>query len=154
MLSCMNAQHVQIRWAAEEDDLPRAVQLRKEVFCDEQGVSLAEELDGRDQEAEHLVALTPDGRRTIGTLRLLVDGASAKVGRVAVARDWRRQGIASRMLALALQHAYERGCTRARLAAQLEAVALYEQAGFAVESDVFHEANIEHVWMGQTLSTR
>jgi ElaA protein len=148
----MDTQHVQIRWAADEHDLPSAVQLRKEVFCDEQGVPLAEELDGRDGEAEHLVALTPDDGRTIGTLRLLVDGSAAKVGRVAVARDWRRQGIASRMLVLALQRAVELGCTRARLAAQLDAVALYEQAGFAVESDVFYEANIEHVWMGQMLS--
>lgn len=30
-------------------------------------------------------------------------------------------------------------------------VALYERAGFAVESDVFEEAGIPHVWMGRAL---
>lgn len=143
---------IQIRWAAEPDDLPRAVLLRKQVFCDEQGVPVSEELDGRDHEAEHVVALNPDRDVVIGTLRLLVSGTAAKVGRVAVARAYRRQGIASRMLELALQRAREHGCTSAKLAAQLDAVALYEQAGFAVESEIFYEADIQHVWMGQKLT--
>jgi len=128
------------------------VQLRKEVFCEEQGVSLAEELDGRDGEAEHIVALGPDRERVIGTSRLLIEGSRAKVGRVAVARDWRRRGIASQMLTLALARAREHRCTEARLAAQLDAVALYEQAGFTIESERFEEAGIPHVWMGQKLT--
>jgi predicted GNAT family N-acyltransferase len=147
-------ERIEIRWAIDSDDLSRAVQLRKEVFCEEQGVPPSEELDGRDGEAEHLVALADEGRQVVGTLRLLRSGTDAKVGRVAVARAWRRRGLASRMLALALARAREHGCTRARLAAQTEAVALYEQAGFAVESGLFHEAGIPHVWMGQTLSGR
>ncbi len=55
-----------------------------------------DELDGRDAQALHLVALEPDGQRVIGTLRLLVDADRAKVGRVAVEREWRRRGIALR----------------------------------------------------------
>jgi predicted GNAT family N-acyltransferase len=128
------------------------VELRRQVFCDEQGVPLEEELDGRDAEAEHMVAIGRGRPEVIGTLRLLIDGPRAKVGRVAVARDWRRRGIASRMLSLALLRAAEHGCTQARLAAQLDAVALYEQAGFAVESEMFEEAGIEHVWMGRALT--
>ena len=147
---------IQLRWAEDPEDLTRAVELRKQVFCEEQGVPVSEELDGRDSEAEHIVALAldplaPDRERVIGTLRLLLDGPRAKVGRVAVARDWRRRGIASRMLTLALVRAREHGCTEARLAAQLDAVALYEQAGFAVESERFEEAGIPHVWMGRAL---
>lgn len=114
-----------------------------------------DELDGLDDSAEHLVALAPDpdsgGGRVIGTVRLLVDGDKAKIGRVAVERDWRRRGIAARMLQMALLRAREHGCRRARLAAQLDAIALYEQAWFAVESDEFQEAGIPHVWMGRTL---
>lgn len=84
-------------------------------------------------------------------LRLLVDAHTAKVGRVAVERDWRRRGIAGRMLALALARAREQGCTRARLAAQLAATGVYRRAGFSVESESFQEAGIEHVWMGLQL---
>lgn len=124
--------------------------MRKVVFCDEQGVSVEEELDGRDAEALHLVGLEPGGR-VIATLRLLFDGEVVKVGRVAVEAAWRRRGIASLMLEAALSKAREHGSSRARLAAQLVAVELYEKAGFAVESEVFQEAEIDHVWMGRDL---
>jgi predicted GNAT family N-acyltransferase len=152
MVSRVEATQIDIRWATEPSDVPGAIAVREQVFCREQGVPLAEEVDGLDDRAEHLVALAPDGRRVIGTLRLLIDGDKAKIGRVAVERDWRRRGIAARMLDLAVARARELGSVRARLAAQLQAVALYEQVGFVVESDEFAEAGIPHVWMGRALT--
>ncbi|MGD0455571.1 MAG: GNAT family N-acetyltransferase [Solirubrobacteraceae bacterium] len=143
---------IPIRWARGSEDVRGAFAVRERVFCGEQGVPREQEIDARDEDALHLVALDPQGSRVIGTLRLLLDADSAKVGRVAVEREWRRRGIALRMLELALSAARERGCVRVRLAAQLEAVALYEQAGFAVESDLFEEAGIPHVWMGLRLT--
>jgi predicted GNAT family N-acyltransferase len=148
----MDDREIAIRWSRGREDVRGAFAVRERVFCDEQGVPRAKEIDAHDAHALHLVALDPEGREVIGTLRLLIDADSAKVGRVAVQREWRRRGIALRMLALALGAARERGCARARLAAQLEAVALYEHAGFAVESEPFEEAGIQHVWMGQPLS--
>ncbi len=115
----------------------------------EQKVPVEEELDGRDAEALHLVAL--DDGRVVGTLRLLFDGTTAKVGRVAVEHGRRRRGLAAAMLEEALAEARRRGCTRARLASQVDVIGLYERAGFAVESDVFEEAGIPHVWMGRPL---
>jgi predicted GNAT family N-acyltransferase len=148
----MSDTEIEIRWALGAEEMRGAIAVREEVFCREQGVSRAEELDGRDEEARHVVALAPGGGQVIGTARLLVDGADAKIGRVAVERVWRHGGIASRMLGLALEGARERGCTRARLAAQIEAAALYEHAGFAIESEPFEEAGIMHVWMGLELT--
>jgi predicted GNAT family N-acyltransferase len=148
----MSEPEIEIRWVRGLEDMRGAFAVRERVFCGEQGVPREEEIDGRDKQAQHLVALTPDGRRVIGTLRLLVDGEEAKVGRVAVEREWRRRGIAARMLALALARARERGCVRVRLAAQLAATDVYRRAGFAVESEPFEEAGIQHVWMGQHLS--
>jgi predicted GNAT family N-acyltransferase len=148
----MDDPEIAIRWARGRKDVRGAFAVRERVFCDEQGVPREEEIDERDAHALHLVALDPDGREVIGTLRLLLDADSAKVGRVAVQREWRRRGIALRMLELALGAARERGCAQVRLAAQLEALALYEHAGFAVESEPFEEAGIQHVWMGQRLA--
>jgi predicted GNAT family N-acyltransferase len=148
----MDEPKVTMRWAAGPQDVGAAAAVRVEVFCHEQGVSLAEELDGLDKEAMHLVALEPGGGQVIATLRLLLDGGEAKIGRVAVQREWRRRGVASQMLEEALVRARERGAKRARLAAQLTATALYEGAGFVVESDRFEEAGIPHVWMGLTLA--
>ncbi len=141
----------QIRWARDAADVERAVAVRERVFVREQRVPLEEELDGRDGEALHLLALAPGGGEAIGTLRLLFDGELVKVGRVAVDREWRGQGIAARMVEAALAEARARGASRARLASQLAVVPLYERAGFAVESGVFEDAGIPHVWMGREL---
>ncbi|HEY2181063.1 MAG TPA: GNAT family N-acetyltransferase [Solirubrobacteraceae bacterium] len=147
----MAEQQVAIRWARDERDVSGAFALREAVFYGEQNVPLQEELDELDRDAQHLVALDPGGS-VIGTLRLLSFVDEAKIGRVAVAAEMRRQGIALRMLAIALARAREQGFQRVRLAAQLPTVALYEQVGFAVESEPFEEAGIPHVWMGLTLS--
>jgi predicted GNAT family N-acyltransferase len=147
----MDSRETPIRWARGPEDVRGAFAVRERVFYGEQGVPLEEEIDVRDADALHLVALDPAGRRVIGTLRLLLDADQAKIGRVAVEREWRRRGIASRMLALALAEARKRGCVQVRLAAQLAATEVYRQAGFAVESDPFEEAGIQHVWMGQRL---
>lgn len=150
----MGNAEIQVRWANGVADVQGAVAVREQVFCREQGVPREQELDGRDEQAQHVVALAPGSDRVIATLRLLCEGQRAKVGRVAVQRPWRRLGIASRMLALALAGAQQGGCTQARLAAQLEAIALYERAGFVIESDEFQDAGIAHVWMGRPLGSR
>jgi ElaA protein len=139
-----------IRWAESAEDLRGAIAVRENVFVREQGVPVAEELDGRDEQALHLLAVAPGGA-VIGTLRLLFDGDTVKVGRVAVEQDWRGRGIAARMLELALAEARARGARHARLSSQVAVIGLYERAGFAVESDVFEEAGIPHVWMSRTL---
>jgi predicted GNAT family N-acyltransferase len=141
-----------VRWVRGRGELADALALRERVFCEEQGVPREEELDGRDEEALHVVAQEANGESVVGTLRVLIEEDTAKVGRVAVEREWRRRGIASRMLELALLGAREHGCGRVRLAAQLDATGVYRRAGFAVESEQFEEAGIMHVWMGLRLS--
>lgn len=148
----MSASDIAVRWVAEPAELAGAIALREEVFCGEQGVPREEELDGRDGEALHVVALAAGEQQVIGTLRLLLEVPRAKVGRVAVRRDWRGHGIASRMLELALTEARAQGCEGVRLASQAHVAALYERAGFVVESELFEEAGIPHVWMGLRLS--
>jgi len=141
----------EVRWVQRPTELEAALALREQVFCGEQGVPREQELDGRDDDALHVVALEPTAQVVFGTLRLLLEGDVAKVGRVAVARNARRRGVASRMLELALEEARARGAERARLAAQIDALELYERAGFRVESEPFLEAGIRHVWMGRAL---
>jgi predicted GNAT family N-acyltransferase len=147
----MSSAAARIRWARGTDDLDGAIAVREQVFCVEQGVPREDELDGHDEQALHLLALEPDRERVIGTLRLLFNGSDVKVGRVAVEASWRGRGIASRMLQIALDRAREEGCTRARLAAQIQATGVYARAGFTIESDEFEEAGIPHVWMGRAL---
>jgi predicted GNAT family N-acyltransferase len=136
----------EIRDAAERD---AALTLREEVFVGEQGVPLAEEIDGQDETATHLVAVT-DGT-VIGTCRLVLDRSAVKLSRLVVARDHRRQGIAAELIAESERLARDWGATRIVLNAQIGAVGLYEAAGYQEYGEHFMDAGIEHVAMAREL---
>jgi predicted GNAT family N-acyltransferase len=140
---------IDVRAARGDDDLDAALALRHTVFVGEQGVPEAEDVDGRDGEAMHFVAL--DDGRVVGTCRLLAAGDRVRLGRLAVDRDRRRRGVASALLARAELWARERGAHEIVLAAQTDARALYEQTGYVARGEVFVEAGIEHVMMDKPL---
>ena len=139
----------EVRPARDQVEVDAALALRYEVFCVEQGVSLAEERDGRDGEALHLVVVE-DGE-VIGTCRLLAVGSEVKLGRMAVVPTHRGRGLAAELLVEADARARELQAQTITLAAQLGARALYERAGYASYGDVFLDAGIEHVMMGKPL---
>ena len=139
----------EVRPARDEAEVDAALALRRDVFCGEQGVSLEDELDGRDGEALHLVVV--DDGRVVGTCRLLLDDGTLKLGRMAVAPTHRGRGLAAELLAEADARGRELDAGRIALAAQLTARALYERAGYVPYGDVFLDAGIEHVMMAKTL---
>jgi predicted GNAT family N-acyltransferase len=141
---------IQVRPTRDDAEIAAALALREEVFCGEQGVSLAEERDGRDEEALHLVVV--DDGVVVATCRLLVEGTTVKLGRMAVSRTRRGLGLARALITEAETRARALGATRMVLAAQLNAQALYDRAGYDAYGDVFLDAGIEHVMMAKTLS--
>lgn len=141
---------IQVRPTRDDAEIAAALALREEVFCGEQGVSLAEERDGRDEEALHLVVV--DNGVVVATCRLLVEGTTVKLGRMAVSRTRRGLGLARALITEAETRARALGAKRMVLAAQLNAQALYDRAGYDTYGDVFLDAGIEHVMMAKTLS--
>jgi predicted GNAT family N-acyltransferase len=141
---------IQVRPTRDDAEIAAALALREEVFCGEQGVSLAEERDGRDEEALHLVVV--DDGVVVATCRLLVEGTTVKLGRMAVSRTRRGLGLARALITEAETRARALGARRMVLAAQLNAQALYDRAGYDTYGDVFLDAGIEHVMMAKTLS--
>ena len=139
----------EIRPARDQSEVDAALALRYDVFCVEQGVSLEEERDGRDDEAVHLVVV--DGGEIVGTCRLLADGPDVKLGRMAVAASHRGRRLAAALLVEADAQARELRARRIVLAAQLTAQAVYDRAGYAPYGDVFLDADIEHVMMAKAL---
>jgi predicted GNAT family N-acyltransferase len=140
---------IEVRPTRDDTEVAAALALREEVFCGEQGVSLAEERDGRDAEALHLVVV--DDAAVVATCRLLLEGTTVKLGRLAVARSRRGLGLARMLLTEADARARALGADRIALAAQLSAQPLYERAGYAAFGDVFLDAGIEHVMMDKRL---
>jgi predicted GNAT family N-acyltransferase len=140
----------EVRPARDAAEVRAALALRHEVFVVEQGVPIEEEIDAHDEDdALHLVAVE-DGR-VIATCRIVPDGETAKLGRVAVGLAARRRGIASRLLAEGEARARAIGARRIALAAQTDALALYERAGYTPYGGRFMDAGIEHQMMEKAL---
>jgi len=88
----------------------------------------------------HAVAYDADGQ-PIATGRLLPDG---HIGRMAVRKSARGQGIGGQVLQALLDEARRQGYGQLVLHAQTHAVDFYRKHGFAVEGEEFMEAGISH----------
>ena len=146
----MNAEVRRARDGAERAD---AIEVRRRVFCDEQGVPLRDELDGRDDDALHLVAVEDD-RLVIGTCRLVFRGRTCQLSRMAIERDARGQGLGHALLDLSDAEARAAGCARIALHAQMHAQALYAAHGYTPRGPRFEEAGIAHVAMEKQVDPR
>jgi predicted GNAT family N-acyltransferase len=141
---------VEVRQARTGEEVTAALALRERIFCGEQGVSFEADQDGRDREATHIVAIE-DGA-VIGTCRLLFRGDVARLGRLAVERGRRGDGVAGAILREADRVATEAGSETIALHAQTYAQALYESAGYEERGARFVEEGIEHVAMEKRLA--
>jgi predicted GNAT family N-acyltransferase len=141
---------MEVREALTDEEVNAALALRSRVFCEEQGVSFEADQDGRDPEATHIVAI--DDGAVIGTCRLLFRGQVARLGRLAVERDRRGDGIAAAILREADRVAVDAGVESIALHAQTYALSLYETAGYRGQGPTFVEEGIEHVAMEKRLA--
>jgi predicted GNAT family N-acyltransferase len=150
---------IEVRRALGGAEFEQALELRRAVFVDEQGVPESAERDDRDSEAVHLVALKDE--TVVGTCRLLLTSPSApadmavgsvRLGRLAVAPEQRRRGIASALLASAEREARAAGASRIVLHAQTYAWRLYAALGYERCGEPFQEAGLEHITMERRLA--
>lgn len=139
------------------DDLPPrllygVMALRQRVFVVEQACAYAD-LDGRDLEARHLVAVTGDDPRPAACLRLFSPETAdvtptARLGRIVVSPDHRKTGLGPALIGEGLAEA-------ARLhpglpvviSAQAALAGYYAGLGFVAEGAVYDEDGIPHVKM-------
>jgi len=140
---------VEIRRAVGRAELDALLDLRHRVFCVEQGVPKHEEVDGRDDDAVHLVAVR-DGR-VLGTCRLVFVDRTVQLSRLAVEPQARREGIATALLREADREAQGARARRIVLHAQTYARELYAADGYEERGRTFVEAGIEHVAMEKRL---
>ena len=141
---------VTVRAARDPAEVEAAKELRIRVFCDEQGVSRDEELDGLDDEATQIVALDESG--VIATCRLRYPEAGvAKLERMAVEPRLRSAGVGGRLLAGAEEEARRAGAETMLLHSQLRAQDFYASHGYEPEGEVFMDARIEHIAMRKAL---
>ena len=139
-----------VKLVESEPELDSAMQVRFRVFVSEQGVPPEEELDEADATAIHAIALV--NGQVVGTGRLLLtDGDQARIGRMAVDLDRRRQGIGGQILVFLEETARAEGAQRVTLHAQEYVKSFYAAHDYQEHGSTFLEANIPHVEMRKEL---
>ncbi len=123
--------------------------LRREVFIDEQGFQ--EEFDQTDLTAWHLTLY--DGDRPAACCRIFPDGPAGTwhVGRVAVGKAWRGQGLGARIMAEAEDAARSMGGRVMALSAQVQAAGFYEKLGYRQSGETYLDEHCPHVHMEKEL---
>ena len=127
-------------WATDQDAL---LDVRLEVFVDEQAVPLDEAIDDHDPVSVHLLVRDAGGAPA-ATGRLTPDG---HIGRMAVRRAWRGRGLGGAILEELVIRAAALGLDRVVLAAQTHAIPFYAAHGFRPWGEEFLDAGIPHRWM-------
>ncbi|MBE7386216.1 MAG: GNAT family N-acetyltransferase [Leptolyngbya sp. SIO1E4] len=146
-LSKISTQHVIKISTVDYFANQRAIHLvRHAVFVCEQFIPADLEIDRYDPVSQHVLALFEG--HAVGTGRLTPDG---RIGRVAVAKHLRNQGIGRCVMEELLEVARQHRHHEVVLAAQCHAIPFYERLGFYQEGHVFKELGIKHVTMRRTL---
>ena len=136
---------ITVKLVETEEDMEAAVGIRFRVFVDEQSVPPEIELDEYDAVATHAIALL-DGV-AIGTGRAIVEGYSARIGRMAVDRHHRRGGVGGLILRFLEEEAKAQGAAEFILHAQDYVKSFYASHGYEEHGDTFMEAGILHIEM-------
>ncbi|MDA0734722.1 MAG: GNAT family N-acetyltransferase [Chloroflexi bacterium] len=141
---------ITVKFVETESELEGAVNVRMRVFVVEQQIPPEEEMDDADATATHAVAL--HGGQIIGTGRLLYrDDGGVQIGRMAVDRQFRRQGVGGRILAFLEEEARTQGASSCLLHAQEYVKAFYAGSGYVEHGELFLEADIPHIEMRKEL---
>ncbi len=139
-----------VKIAQLPDDWQPIRTIRVAVFQQEQGVDAALEFDGKDDEAVQFLAYLDD--RPVGTARIrFLNRSTAKIERLAVLRDARKQGVGQQLMKAAIEFLSEKNISEIRIHAQEPVKEFYQALGFEIEGDRFQEAGIPHVKMSKRL---
>jgi predicted GNAT family N-acyltransferase len=140
-----------VRFASSAQDKDAAYELRRAVFEVEQGVPRPLDRDPHDFNADHVVAFDGKGR-CVGTGRSVrLDSRTCQIGRMAVAREFRRQGVGAKVLDALERMASLRGVAEVVLHAQIPSEPFFRNRGYAREGEVFEDQGVKHVLMRKVL---
>ena len=138
--------HARIANWSKLDEQAAIKSIREQVYIIEQNVPVELEWDELDKDCLHLL-VSGDNTSNIATARMYTEGAMAKIGRMAVLKPYRQQGIGSLMLKTLLEQAKENGVKNISLNAQTVATGFYQRHGFSTIGNEFQDAGIPHFKM-------
>ncbi|KXZ68312.1 GNAT family N-acetyltransferase [Acinetobacter venetianus] len=116
--------------------------IRELVFISEQNIPEQDEWDDQDAISQHFVVY--DQNQPIATARLL---ANNSVGRVAVLKAYRGQGIGRLIMLEIIAYAQAQKRPNLQLSSQVHAISFYGKLGFSIQGDEYDECGIPHIEM-------
>ena len=122
-----------------------AYAIRYAVFVKEQGIPAELEIDDYDPIAEHVLAFV--NGQCVATARVYLDTqdpSKVKIGRMAVLKVFRGQGIGTAVLGEAIRASMMQGATVFELHAQQSAAPFYAKLQFKPDGAIFDEVGIPH----------
>jgi predicted GNAT family N-acyltransferase len=134
---------IRVAYWPEQRDRQALKAIRYAVFVDEQQVPADEEMDAFDETSVHLLASSNE-TGFIGCARIMPSG---QIGRMAVLKRCRGDGIGSQLMTAAIAEAKRQNLETVFLHAQCHAETFYARFGFVASGDIFDEAGIEHIKM-------
>ncbi|MEV6770691.1 GNAT family N-acetyltransferase [Nocardia sp. NPDC051030] len=141
---------IEVVTVTNEQELADAYAIRVQVFVDEQGVPMEEEIDELDRTADHFLARL--NGEPAGAGRLIVRDGVGLLGRLAVLERTRGTGLGAALVRAIEDRGRERGLTTVELHAQTQAQGFYEKLGYEPYGEIGMDAGIPHIWMRRSLS--
>lgn len=130
-----------------------ALSIRQQVFVIEQGVDVALEIDGEDDQRWHIVGYID--QQAVATARVYFpyNDQRLKIQRVAVNQTFRGQNIGLQLMLAIEEWAKAQAAESLILSAQDPVIPFYEKNGYQVTNDEgYLDANIPHHDMEKQLS--
>lgn len=145
----MTPKGLDIHVVKDKEELAQVLKIREIVFILGQNVDWEEEMDGLDDKATHIIAVL-DGK-AVGCARIRFIEDKAKLERIAVLGEYRRQGIGKAITDYMVEIARKKKVREAYMHAQIYANDFYEKCGFKARGKEFMEAGIAHKEMYMSL---
>ena len=121
-----------------------ALNIRREVFVEEQQIYASLEFDGEDNNCEHYLLYSD--KIPVATCRLRKTTEGLKIERFAVLRKFRKRGLGKLLLEKILNDNLGKE-EKIYLNSQNSALSFYQKNGFKIVGNKFYEADIEHYKM-------
>ena len=130
-----------------KDQILKNFQIRLEVFNKEQNVPYELDMDLAEFNGEMFLYTDESEENYVACARILYEKDRIHLGRVAVLKEYRGKGYATKMIYAIERIVKTMGVKEIYVEAQLTAKAFYEKLGYQSYGEVFWDANMEHTYM-------
>lgn len=135
------------QWIHGTEDLSKVKDVRTKVFIEEQGYTPEQEFDAYDAMAWHIAIMLDEA--CIATGRVYLQDGQYRIGRIAVLKEYRGNGLGDAVVKLLLDRAMQASAPKIYVSSQLYTEPFYQRYGFQrIAEPAIPEGDIkEHVEM-------